>query len=173
MDSIVTLEQLLSLEDTLNSIVKEYDIRNDYIDEEICNQYDILEIKGSLSKILKRFKSARYLYDFSIDERISITPNYETKINQFQQTKDNINFIKVDNNIDARIETTNIYYALTMLCKNVTGDEFNYFMGTFFQRKSEDEIAYLIGISKTYLQKIKKSALVKAWTFLQKFDDDN
>lgn len=172
MKGIVTLEELLNVEETLNNIVKDYDYKNDYIDEEICNQYNTLSIKASLTKLFNHFKSARYLYDFSIDEKINITSNYEIKVEQFQQSCKSADEYKVDNNIDKKILTTNIYYSLKSLCKNITGDEFIYLMGTFFKKQTEEDIADLIGISKTYLQKVKKSCLIKSWTFLNKYCKD-
>lgn len=173
MIRIVTLNELLTIEDKLKSIVKEYEINNEYLDEAICNQYDIVELRTSLSKILTKFKSARYLYDFSVDDNINITSNYDFKIEQFQQSKKSVIENNVKYNVDNKILTTNIYDSLLVLCKNLTGDELNYLIQAFFHNKSEDDIAYLIGISRTTLQKPKKSAIVKAWTILKKYSESD
>ena len=60
-----------------------------------------------------------------------------------------------------------------VLSLKLTSDEAIYLINTFLAHKSEDDIAEMIGVSKSYLQKIKKSCIVKMWIDLKKFCEED
>lgn len=173
MDNVVTLNQLLNVSSTIkdnSSINKQY---NELLDAYICNQYDIVDIKDKLDKLFSSFKSARYLYDFPLEDSISISPNYDFQESFTQRSTESKIENAVQRYIDKQIETTNIYYSLMKVSYKLTGDEVIYLENTFFTHRSEEDVAELIGISRTYLQKIKKSCLVKMWVDLKQYCDEN
>ena len=70
-----------------------------------------------------------------------------------------------------KILTTDIYNKILKLSYKLTVSEGDYLINTFIHHISEEKIAGIIGISKTYLQKIKKSCIIKMWVDLQIYCD--
>lgn len=174
MDNIITLNQLLNVSNsiTLNaSQNKEY---NQLLDEAICNRYNIIDNKKRLQDLFAKFKSARYLYDFPVEENIKINPNYEFHDSFTQRSTTSQVENAVSRYIDKQLLTTDIYNTLMKVSYKLTEDEVIYLINTFLTHKSEEDIAEILGISKTYLQKIKKSCIVKMWVDLKKYckEDD-
>lgn len=174
MEGIVTLNQLLDISNAITLNAQKHIEYNQLLDESICNSYDILENKKKLQELFAKFKSARYLYDFPIENNIRTTPVYEERIGFSQRTATSQVENAVVKHLDEMIYTTDIYNSLMKASYKLTGDEVIYLINTFLIHKSEDDIAELIGISKTYLQKIKKSCIVKMWVDLKKYcsEDD-
>jgi len=85
----------------------------------------------------------------------------------------NNNVSKVESSItryvDKQLRTTNIYNSILLVVSKLTKEEVEYFTNTFLNHKSEEEIAYQIGISKTALQKYKKSCIIKTWIEMEKY----
>lgn len=169
MDYIVTLDQLLNVSDAITDNASRNSKENQLLEEFICNQYDSQNIKQKLLKLFATFKSARYLYDFPIAENIKINSNYELHEGGFQKSTVSQVEKAVDQYIDKQLLTTNIYHSIIKLSYKLTNEEVIYLISTFLIHKSEESIAEIVGISKTYLQKIKKSCLVKAWVELEKY----
>lgn len=167
MEDIVTLNQLLDINKEIATNAEIQNENNQLIDECICNRYNILDNKKKLIKLFATFKSARYLYNFPIEENIKTTSVYEKRLGSAQR----ITTSQVDNTVeryvDKMIFITEIYNTLIILSHKLTVDESIYLINVFLSHKSEDQIAEIIGISKTYLQKIKKSCIVKMWTDLK------
>lgn len=175
MNDIVSLNQLTNLsKDIIINAESNAEI-NDLIDEIVCNKFDVIDNKEKLLTLFKSFKSARYLYDFPVEDSINITncldPNkvsfgVPATVSQLETA--------VTNYVDEQILTTNVYKSIIKLSYKLTGDEATYLINAFLKRKSEEEIAEIIGISKTYLQKIKRSCVVKMWIDLKKYckEDD-
>ena len=72
---------------------------------------------------------------------------------------------------DKLIDATSMYYSIMKLGYKFTNSEKVYFINTFLRSKpmSEDKISDLLNISRTYLQKIKASCIVKSWIELEKY----
>ena len=174
MNDIVTLDQLLNISKNISNNVEQNKIYNILLDENICNNYDIIEIKKKLQSLFTSFKSARYLYEFPVECSISISANYEEKLGSFTQ-RNNISKIEqaIQKYTDKQLHTTNVYNTIMILSLKLTGDESIYLINTFLAHKSEDDIAEMIGVSKSYLQKIKKSCIVKMWIDLKKFCEED
>ena len=120
-------------------------------------------------KLFENFKSARYLYKFPISDTIRINPTYESKEICFQKSSQSQIEKAVEKYVDKQILTTEIYNSILDVSNRLTNSECAYLINTFLQHKSEESIAEIIGISKTYLQRIKKSCIVKMWTELEKY----
>lgn len=174
MNRIVTLDQLLNISKNISNNVEQNKIYNILLDENICNNYDIIEIKKKLQSLFTSFKSARYLYEFPVECSISISANYEEKLGSFTQ-RNNISKIEqaIQKYTDKQLHTTNVYNTIMILSLKLTGDESIYLINTFLAHKSEDDIAEMIGVSKSYLQKIKKSCIVKMWIDLKKYCEED
>ena len=173
MDGIVTLNQLLDISNTMTVNAQKHLEYNQLLDESVCNRYDILENKKKLQDLFAKFKSARYLYDFPIEENIKTTPVYEERVGFTQRSTTSQVENAIVRYLDEMIHTTDVYNSLMKVSYKLTGDEVIYLINTFLTHKSEDDIAELIGISKTYLQKIKKSCIVKMWVDLRKYCDED
>ncbi len=173
MDYIVTLEQLLNVGDTIVNNANSNSKINQLLDEYICNQYDCITIKSKLLKLFATFKSARYLYEFPEDDNIKITPTYELREGFTQRSTTSKIENAVSKYIDKQIFTTDIYLSIIKTSYKLTSAEVIYLNNTFLIHVSEERIAEIIGISKTYLQKIKKSCLVKLWVELEKYCQDD
>lgn len=175
MDNCITLNQLLEVCNTLKTNVEKHKDINELLDEFICDKYDVVDMKNKLTDLFSFFKSARYLYDFPVEDSLSLTANLDPQKVSFSQSR-NVSQIEngVQRYLDKQIKTTNIYYSLMNISYKLTGDEVIYLTNAFFIRKSEEDIAEIIGISKTYLQKIKKSCIVKMWVDLEQYckEDD-
>lgn len=169
MDGIVTLNQLLNVSDMIKDNADANSKVNQLLDEYICNQYDTIYIKDELLKLFATFKSARYLYDFPVEENVSISPTYEVHEGFTQRSTASQVENAVSRYVDKQLFTTDIYHSLIKVSYKLTNDEVVYMTNTFFTHKAEESIAEIIGISKTYLQKIKKSCLVKLWVELEKY----
>lgn len=171
MDNIVTYEQLLIIDKTILENSNQY--FNVLLDEEIYRQYNLVDIKKKLKVLFSQFKSARYLYDFPISQNIKITSNLELRENSFvANNKSKIEQV-TEKYIDKQLYTTDVYNSIIKASYNLTNDEVVYLINTFLTHKSEDDIAEIIGISKTYLQKIKKSCIVKLWIALKKYCNED
>lgn len=174
MDGIVTLNQLLNIKDLIADNSKSYSDDNELLEDYVLGQYDTIHIREELLKLFADFKSARYLYDFPLDENIKITSS--TSNHEVSTQKNTTSQIEkaIEKYIDKQLLTTDIYNSIIKVSYKLTNDEVLYLTYTFLTYKSEEYIAELIGISKSYLQKIKKSCLIKLWTELKKYckEDD-
>ena len=169
MDGIVTLNELINISDYIKSASATNEEYNELIDEKICDQYDIVDIKKKLTDLFTNFRSARYLYNFPVSDSIRTTPIYE-KDESFHQ-RNNVSQVEnaVSRYVDKQILTTNIYNSILNVSSKLVDDEVVYMINAFLLRKTEEDIADILGISKTYLQKAKKSCLVKMWTDLRQY----
>lgn len=173
MDNVVTLNQLLNVSNTIKENASKNKEYNELLDNYICNQYDIIDIKDKLDVLFSSFRSARYLYDFPLEETVNISPNYEYKESFTQRSTTSQVEEAVQRYIDKQMLTTHVYYSLMKVSFKLTGDEVSYLINTFLTHKSEEDIAELIGVSRTYLQKIKKSCIVKMWVDLKQYCNED
>lgn len=173
MDNVVSLNQLLNVSSAIQENAVKNEKFNELLDDYICKQYNIVSIKDSLEKLFYSFKSARYLYDFPLEDSISISPSYEYKESFTQKSTASQVENAIQRYVDKQILTTNVYYSIMKVSHKLTNDEVVYLINTFLTRRSEEEIAELIGISRSYLQKVKKSCIVKMWVDLKQYCDED
>lgn len=168
-NSIVTLKELQDIEILISKNTDEHQKYNALIDDEVIKNYDVIAIKKELTKLFNIFKAAKYLYKFPVEENISINNHFnETGIFSKNKTTSYVEDT-VAKYIDNQLYTTKLYHSIIDCSSKFTGDEAIYFLNTFINHISEEDIAEIIGISKTYLQKIKKSCIIKIWVDLKQY----
>ncbi len=171
MIEIVTFEQLLNIKEEIQENAHSNEQNNQLLNDSVCDNFNTIKYKKNLLSLFETFKNAKYLYSFPNSYKITFNYN-NTKVNSSRKSSQVEKTI--EKMIDKQLITTKIYYSIIALSYKLTGKETIYLINTFLDHKSEEEIAYLAGISKTYLQKIKKSCIVKMWTDLKEFcKEDN
>lgn len=106
------------------------------------------------------------------EDYLKLTPNYSPRPEAFLRNINESNVEKViQKKYDKLIDATSMYYSIMKLGYKFTNSEKVYFINTFLRSKpmSEDKISDLLNISRTYLQKIKASCIVKSWIELEKY----
>lgn len=169
--NIVTLNELINIEETIKDNIQKNCEKNELLSEIFFNQYDIIEEKEKLKILFSQFNASKYLYDFAIENSISYNSSYEFQDSFTQKLTASKVENTVERNLDKKILITNIYNTILKLSYKLTASEGSYLINTFIHHISEDKIAENIGISKTYLQKIKKSCIIKMWVDLQIYCD--
>ena len=169
MDNVVTLNELINISDYIKKVAEKNKQQNELLSEQVCNSYDTSYIRSNLLELFNKFKSAKYLYEFPLDSSIKLTPSYT--LDEACHQLSNVSQVEqiIENHIDKQLLTTNIYNSIIKVSYKLSNEEVIYFINTFISRKSEEDIANIIGISKTYLQKIKKSCLIKMWVDLKQY----
>ena len=169
--NIVTLNELNNIVETINDIIQKNCEKNELLSETLFNQYDIIEEKEKLKFLFAKFNASKYLYDFPVEDSITYNSSYGLQ-ERFTQR---LTVSKVENaverDLDKKILATDIYNKILKLSYKLTVSEGDYLINTFIHHISEEKIAEIIGISKTYLQKIKKSCIIKMWVDLQIYCD--
>lgn len=161
----LTLEMLLELPDKIINMSN-----NSYIsllEKETYDYYYYSGLRNDLLKIFNRFNDIKYSLSYD-NHGFNVTGNYEFTENQKQLN----NFDSVSNYVEKRLGLENyalkVYKKIINLSRKLTNSEAIYFVNTFFAKKSEEYTSERLEISRTYLQKIKKSCLVK--TYLEFYD---
>ena len=140
MDGIVTLNELINISDYIKSTSATNEEYNELIDEKICDQYDITDIKNKLVELINKFKSARYLYEFPIGESIKVTPTYE-RDESFHQ-RNNVSQVEkaIERKVDKQLLMTDIYNSIIKVSYKLSNSEVIYLINTFLTHKSEESI---------------------------------
>lgn len=168
---IVTLDQILNISNTIRNIASKSNVKvllNDYD----CRNYNIVECKKKLMFIFNDIRKAKYLYNFP-EESIRITSNITERGASFQKSASSPVEKIIDRYIDDLFRLTDLYNVIIKTSHKLTNDESVYLINTFLENSYEEEIAEIIGISKTSLQKIKKSCIVKLWVGLRNFVEED
>lgn len=169
IEKFLTLEMLLELPEKILSIAK--DTKSVYLsllEEETYGKYYFHDLKKDLSRIFNDFNDTKYSFSLS-NAHENITHNYEIQGNKLLNNSSD----KVANYVMKKIDSENmavdIYNKVISLSHKLTYTEAIYFINTFFAKLGEEAISEKIGISRTYLQKIKKSCLVKMYFEFEKY----
>lgn len=163
MEKFLTLEMLLDLPEKVLTIANNSsNIYISMLDKKTCDEYYYSELRKNLMEFFKSFNEIKYSFsEAAID--INYTSNYNITENKKVA---NINS-KVENYVSKKIKkekfALDIYNRVCSLSKKLTFNEAIYFVNTFFAGTSEENISEELGISRTYLQRIKKSCLVKLY----------
>ena len=169
--NIVTLNELNNIVETINDIIQKNCEKNELLSETFFNQHDIIVEKEKLKFLFAKFKASKYLYDFPVEDSITYNSSYGLQERFTQRLTVSKVENAVESNLDKKILTTDIYNKILKLSYKLTVSEGDYLINTFIHHISEEKIAEIIGISKTYLQKIKKSCIIKMWVELQIYCD--
>lgn len=131
------------------------------LEKNTYEHYYYAELRQDLLKIFNKFNDIKY--SLSYDDGLNITSNYEFRENQVKiNDADNVS-IYVEKRIRLEDYALKVYKKIINLSYKLTNSEAIYFVNTFFVRKSEEYISEKLEISRTYLQKIKKSCLAKMY----------
>lgn len=151
---------LSTIHQKLLTIARENDEQNMLILKKVYDQYDVLEYKKKIMRLFKTLRQEKYIRP---EYSIKMSTNYEHNSNRSSNSNGSQMENCVDKYIDSMKREEEVCESLLKLSKKLTMEEMIYFINTFLLDKTEENIADTIGISKTSLQKIKKSCLVKAW----------
>lgn len=160
-DNNLSLKQIVKLPSVIMRNASYYESYTDQLQDDICSQYSVPEMTLIINSLFKKFRNCKYVCRFSIEDTISITPSYEEKIGFIPKKISNKTEDAILGYLNNKHFVARFYDSLVDLSKKITKREAVYLVGAFFNGKSEEKIAEMIGISKTSLQPIKKSCLVK------------
>lgn len=172
MDGLITYNELINIEENLTNIVSKNCKDNFLLNEFTTSGYDISNCRAKILDITYGLKSTKYLFEMKTEDYLKLTPNYSPRPEAFLRNINESNVEKViQKKYDKLIEATSMYYSIMKLGYKFTNSEKVYFINTFLRSKpmSEDKISDLLNISRTYLQKIKASCIVKSWIELEKY----
>jgi len=157
------VDKLLTLHSDLINISRKYSDLNVLLGDEIIENYNILDIKQQLLYLFSKFQSARYFIKTPIEEKAFVlSPSFARK-EGYKYFNQSIIENTVATVVDNEILITSVYDHLRMVAQKLTIDEVDYLYYTFITHRTEETIAFKMGICKTSLQRIKKSCLIKLW----------
>ncbi len=164
-----TIEKCLSsTQDKIIEISRKNENQNILLAADICIRYDVVAYRKKIMRLFRRLLEKRYL---SPEENIKVTSNYQENSHRNTPIHSAVE-ISVDSYIDSMLYENDVCQTLLVLATKFTFEEGIYFVYTFSLRKSEDDISNILKMSRTTLQKIKKSCIVKSWFELKKYCED-
>lgn len=163
MDSHFDVDKLLTLHSDLIDISRKYSDLNILLCDDVFENYNVLDIKQQLLYLFSKFQSARYFIKTPIEEKpLVLSPTFARR-EGYKYFNESMVENAVATLVDNEILLTSIYNHLIMVARKLTIDEVEYFYYTFITHRTEETIAFKMGVCKTSLQRIKKSCLVKLW----------
>ena len=162
MEKFLTLEILIDLPKKLLTKAENLKIENmlTLLSNNMIQKYYYKDLRKDLIKCFSNFNDSK-IYFSNIADDYQLTSNYELKENKhIKNTNDKISSF-VEQKIMNQRFTVNMYNRIESLICKLTYQESIYFVKTFLYYDSEESISEDLAISRTYLQKIKKSCLVK------------
>ncbi len=168
---MTNLEKCLPVtKDKVIEITRKNEDQNILLSLDVCMKHDFVNYKKRIKNLFKRLKQIRYM---NPEEDVNITSNYE--LNSYRSTSSNSSSTEssVDAYIDMVIYENEVCQKILHLANKMTYEEGMYFVYTFLSSETEDCISEKLSISRTTLQKIKKSCLVKAWFELKIYCEDD
>ena len=173
MNYFMTLDNFLELPKEILKTSEQYDEYSELLRRSIYEQYDAKELKEKIIKKFNRFKDAKYLCIYPIENRIKLTSPYQERIG----TPSNSCVSQIEKLVEATGDEEKWAYnfrnVILTVATKLTLQEARYLIDSFFSNKSEDIIAEKLGICRTTLQNVKKSCLVKVWIELKILDEDD
>ena len=162
-EKFLTLDMFLNLPDKILNVAKSPNSNYlSLLDENTCNKYFYVGLRKDLLNIINKFNEQKYSFSIN-DKNIISSSSLELKENKFTKNYSDRVFIFVQQKIESEKLTLNIYNKIISLSYKLTFAEAIYFINSFFAKIGEEAISEKLGISRTYLQKIKKSCLVKMY----------
>lgn len=164
MKNELNINMLLELPSTI--LKKSEDDINKFVgllSDNVCNIYYYKNLKSDLKSYFDKFNDMKYIYNISKEYGINLVSNYEIREEKrLIKVNDKVsNFVEKE--LDKEEFTREVYEKSLSLASKLTYKEAIYFVESFFSNKSDDYISEEIGISRTGLQKIRKSCLVKMY----------
>lgn len=132
------------------------------LNEPLISKYYDANLRKELKALFTRFNDIKFFY--------KVNDSYSLKANQIKIDKVNGSSLHpnqilnmVGRKIDEEQFVEVMYYRILNLSIKLTYQEALYFIKYFFSDTTEEEISEILAISRTNLQKIKKSCLVKVY----------
>lgn len=172
MNSVIDMNKLLNISEDLSLLTKRYESLNVLLSDQDCRSYNIISIKKSLLELFSKFKTARYFINVPLENNVYSSNSYTVNSHIKSNMKANRLENTVMNYVDKQAWLMRFYDSIMNLGSKLTCSEMEYFLLTFLSNRTEEDIAYKLGICKTSLQKIKKSCLVKMWLEFQFYFED-
>ncbi len=163
MKSQFDVDKLLTLHSDLQDISRKYSDLNVLISDNIVKNYNILEIKQQLLFLFSKFQSARYFIKTPVEDKSFVLSPSFARREGYKHFNDSMVENAVATLIDNELLISSIYDHLITIARKLTLAEVDYFYYTFITHRTEETIAFKMGICKTSLQRIKKSCLFKLW----------
>ena len=172
MNSGVTYNEIIELPNTIIHNAEKYSEFADLLSKKLCDNFDLKETKNKIDELFDNFKEIKYLYNIPF-EKIKVTPSYELKENAFTNNSNNSFENAVLKHLDKQLWVQKFYEKLVVVSTKITIEEAVYLVNTFFSKKSEEVIAEKLGISLRTLYNVKKSCVIKVWSELKIFYDED
>ncbi len=161
MDDTFNYQILSDLPSEVIKVAKENEFLA-LLNDSLISKYYYVELKNDLKKLFSKFKDLKYLC--RIDETYSLQSN-QLRIDKVGKTPLNPNKLLniVGKKIDDEQFIKTMYHCILNISTKLTYQEAMYFIQCFFCDTTEESISEILSISRTKLQKIKKSCLVKIY----------
>lgn len=174
MDNLIILNQILEIDKTILTNSKKHKKENTLVEDYIYNQYDLLMYRKKFLVLLTDFTKVRNSYKFMKENyEIKITSDYDDRIIDKNRTLSDPVAKFINNKVDEQIKLSDLYIAIINLSCKFTYEESIYFINTFLVKKTEVDVAKIIGVTKPSIDKYKKSCLFKMVMDLGKFLEEN
>ena len=142
------------------------------IAENVCNKYNIHEIKTKLSCMFTKFNKVKFYYITPISDTIQITTSYGENGRRKKSVLSKEE-LAVTNKIDSMIWASDFYNKVLSLSKGLTFSEAIYLSYGLIACKSNEYIAEILHVSPRSVQPVKKSCMIKAWAALETLYDED
>lgn len=164
MNEELTIEKLLNLPNIVLDIASKNNIDKciNMLSDTTCNIYYYSNLKKDLKRFFDKFNDSKYSYGI-IKYSIGASKNYGLREEKFlKNVNDNVGNL-VARKMDDDIYTKDVYEMIIKFANGLTYKEAKYFARSFLENKTDENICEEFGISRTGLQRIRKSCLVKMY----------
>lgn len=170
MNNALSFDKILDLPNEMLRTAEKYNDYAELLRKKVYQEYDSKTLKDDIMKKIDKYKDTKYLYNYSVESLIKITPKYELKESTTSNTSSSVVENIVTRSVDQHLWIECFYETMLVVAAKLTTQEAIYLVDSFFGNKSEDFIAEKLMVCKMTLQNIKKSCLVKTWIELKTLD---
>jgi len=166
MELDLTFNKLVELPERIVEQTKDYGDVIDYLSPLEMSNYDYKEALEIITHLIRKFKDAKFKYNFPIENSIRINSSVGINLNS-KNLSDKVGDV-VANHIDNQIWVKQLYCTLLNAAPKLNRKEAIYFVDSFFKGMTEDCIAEHLRMSRLTLRnKVKKSCIIKLWMELE------
>lgn len=165
MNEELTIEKLLELPNK----VLEIGLRNEenkginLLSTKTCELYYYTNLKKDLKNYLDPFNDSKYSYGVVKFNSVGVSKSYGLKEERhLKKVNDNVLDL-ITREVDKDIFAADVYQKILKLADELTYREALYFVRSFLENGTDDYVCDELGLSRTGLQKIRKSCLVKMY----------
>ncbi len=172
MEKSITLKMLKSLPKRLleNMELTKNENHLKMLSKQIIQEYYYPDLRNDLADIFEDFNDSKYYFS-NVTQNYQLTPKYELLISNCSNSITDKVASLVEKNLTKQSWTVNFYNKINSLICKLTYKEGIYFIRAFLFYESDESISKELAISRNYLQKIKKSCLVKMYLEFKTYVD--